>query len=142
MVTHYLGLSAPIFFETKMACHSAPIPNPRRLRGLREEAEWGSLIRNFWGLGNRHVSFFQPHFGRHIALGESALLRALRGGSSIMLNLMLSHALSMLYPCSIHALPVSSVRFRRPFPPPVSAAHALPIARLCLGYKAIQKNVA
>src|SRR6218665_3242796 len=49
---------------------SAPIPNPRRLRGLREEAEWESLTRNFWGLGNRHASFFQPHFGRHIALGE------------------------------------------------------------------------
>src|SRR6218665_2509142 len=27
---------------------SAPIPNPRRLRGLREEAEWESLTRNFW----------------------------------------------------------------------------------------------
>src|SRR6218665_4032457 len=60
----------------------APIPNPCRLRGLREEAEWESLIRNFWGLGNRHASFFQPHFGRHIALGEAALLRALRGRSS------------------------------------------------------------
>src|SRR6218665_2744765 len=62
-----------------MVYHSAPIPNPRRLRGLREEAEWESLIRNFWGLVNRHASFFQPHFGRHIALGEAALLRALRG---------------------------------------------------------------
>src|SRR6218665_114128 len=40
------------------------------------------LIRNFWGLGNRHASFFQPHFGRHIALGEATLLRALRGRSS------------------------------------------------------------
>src|SRR6218665_1719468 len=54
---------------------SAPIPNPRRLRGLREEAEWESLTRNFWGLGNRHASFFQLHFGRHIALGEAALPR-------------------------------------------------------------------
>src|SRR6218665_3075890 len=44
---------------------SAPIPNPRRLRGLREEAEWESLTRNFWGLGNRHASFFQPHFSAH-----------------------------------------------------------------------------
>src|SRR6218665_3007135 len=61
---------------------SAPIPNPRRLRGLREEAEWESLTRNFWGLGNRHASFFQPHFGRHIAFGEAALLQALRGRSS------------------------------------------------------------
>src|SRR6218665_835522 len=54
---------------------SDPIPNPLRLRGLREEAEWESLIRNFWGLGNRHASFFQPHFGRRIALGEAALPR-------------------------------------------------------------------
>src|SRR6218665_1360876 len=54
-----------------MAFHSAPIPNPRRLRGLREEAEWESLTRNFWGLDN--------------------------------VDLMLSHALSMLYPYPIHA---------------------------------------
>src|SRR6218665_1273590 len=41
---------------------SAPIPNLRRLRGLREEAEWESLTRNFWGLGNRHASFFSTSF--------------------------------------------------------------------------------
>src|SRR6218665_163922 len=62
------GFPLPSFFRQKRI--SAPIPNPRRLRGLREEAEWESLTRNFWGLGNRHASFFQPHFGRHIALGE------------------------------------------------------------------------
>src|SRR6218665_191801 len=37
-----------------------------------------SLIRNFWGLGNKYPPFFQPHFGRHIALGEATLLRAVR----------------------------------------------------------------
>src|SRR6218665_2082116 len=72
---------------------SAPIPNPRRLRGLREEAEWESLTRNFWGLDN--------------------------------VDLMLSHALSMLYPYPVHP---------RPFP-----AHSPSMLRL--DYKAIQKNV-
>src|SRR6218665_2547362 len=67
---------------------SAPIPNPRRLRGLCEKAEWESLIRNFWGLDN--------------------------------VDLMLSHALSMLYLCSIHTL-----------------VHSPPMLRL--DYKAIQK---
>src|SRR6218665_1928061 len=67
---------------------SAPIPNPRRLRGLREKAEWESLTRNFWGLDN--------------------------------VDLMLSHALSMLYLCSIHPL-----------------VHSPPMLRL--DYKAIQK---
>src|SRR6218665_2844547 len=74
------GFSLQFFLRQKRI--SAPIPNLRRLRGLREEAEWESLIRNFWGLGYRHASFFQPHFGRHIALGEAARLRALRGRSS------------------------------------------------------------
>src|SRR6218665_775999 len=57
---------------------SAPIPNPRRPRGLREEAELESLTRNFWGLGNRHAEFFQPHFGRQVAFGEAAVLQAVR----------------------------------------------------------------
>src|SRR6218665_161838 len=68
------GFPLQSFFRKKRI--SAPIPNPRRLRGLREEAEWESLTRNFWGLGDRHASFFQPPFGRHIALGEATLLQA------------------------------------------------------------------
>src|SRR6218665_2170587 len=104
------GFSLQSFLRQKSI--SPPIPNPLRLRGLREEAEWESLIRNFWGLGNRHASFFQPHFGRHIALGEAALLRALRGRSSREADTMVNG------PCPVHSPSVP---------------------RLCLDYKAVQK---
>src|SRR6218665_2286285 len=55
------------------------------------------LIRNFWGLGNRQALFFQPHFGRHIALGEATLLRALRGRSSREADTMVNG------PCPVHS---------------------------------------
>src|SRR6218665_1180682 len=54
---------------------SAPIPNPRRLRGLREEAEWESLTRNFWGLGNRQASFFSSSFLRPCPVHSPSMLR-------------------------------------------------------------------
>src|SRR6218665_3889228 len=172
------GFSLQSFFRQKKI--SSPIPKPRRLRGLSEKEEWESLIRNFWGLGNRHASFFQPHFGRHIALGEAALLQALRGRSSreastmvnassrrmgipggkstqdlslfnIMLNLMLSHALSMHHLCPIHApsiprlCPVYAPSIPHPFHvyapsmPRPFPIHSPSVPRLCLGYKAVQK---
>src|SRR6218665_3539418 len=34
------------------------------------------------GFRNRYAYFFQPHFGKNIALGEAALLQALRGRAS------------------------------------------------------------
>src|SRR6218665_842487 len=74
------GFPLPSFLRQKRI--SAPIPNPRPLRGVREEAGWEGFNPNFWGLGNRHALFFQPHFGKNIALGEATLLRALRGRAS------------------------------------------------------------
>src|SRR6218665_3455979 len=95
---------------------------------------------------------------------------AYQGGLSlfnIMLNLMLSHALSMLYLCTIYApvhalFPVYAPSMPRPFTahsPPIHrpfTAHSPSILRpfsvhspsapsmprLCLGYKAVQKNAA
>src|SRR6218665_3925802 len=75
---------------------------------------------------------------------------------NIMLNLMLSHALSMHYLCTIHppptphpppAHPPSTPRPRPVPPPPIPPSisrpppvHSPSIPRLCLGYKAIQKK--
>ena len=55
----------------------------------------------------------------------------------IMLNLMLSHAVSMLYLCPVYVLKGREGREGHE-----GQVYAPSIPRICLGYKAIQKNAA